>query len=71
MSNYSVELFPVPHGVTVSGEDGETTVSSETLKSFINSNSVANDEIDKKATTTDTTTEETTEETNTNTTETR
>ena len=63
MSNYSVELFPVPHGVTITEEDGETTVSSETLKSFINSNSVANDEIDKKATTTDTTTTEKTNET--------
>ncbi len=56
MGNYSVVLFPVPHGATVD-EDGTTTVTSETLKNFINVNTVANDEIeDKKDTTTNTTT---------------
>lgn len=46
MSSYSVELFPVPHGATISSEEGETAVSSQTLKDFINANTVANDEID-------------------------
>lgn len=46
MSSYSVELFPVPHGATISSEEGETSVSSQTLKDFINANTVANDEID-------------------------
>lgn len=45
MSQYSVELFPVPHGIQVSTEAGETTVSSQTLKDFINANTVPNDEI--------------------------
>lgn len=56
MSSYSTVLFPVPHGVTVSGEEGETMVSSQTLKNFINANTVPNDEI--KTPTTDTTTTE-------------
>ena len=55
MSSYSVELFPVPHGATVASEEGETAVSSQTLKDFINANTVANDEIDN-TNTTDTTT---------------
>lgn len=51
MSNFSVELFPVPHGVNVSAAAGETVVSSQTLKDFINANTVPNDEIDdQKAT---------------------
>ncbi|MBP3460819.1 MAG: hypothetical protein J6K21_00215 [Bacilli bacterium] len=54
MNNYSVELFPVPHGATVK-EEGTTTVTSQTLKDFINANTVANDEIEDKKTTTDTT----------------
>jgi hypothetical protein len=45
MSSYSVVLFPVPHGVTITGEEGETMVSSQTLKNFINANTVPNDEI--------------------------
>jgi len=44
MYSYSVELFPVPHGATVSTE-GSTIVSSQTLKDFINANTVANDEL--------------------------
>ena len=50
MNAYSVELFPVPHGATVT-EEGTTTVTSQTLKDFINANTVANDEIDDKKTT--------------------
>lgn len=46
MNDYSVELFPVPHGVEVKAEEGETLVTSETLKTFINANTVPNDEID-------------------------
>ena len=45
MYSYSVELFPVPHGVTISTEEGEKAVSSQTLKDFINANTVANDEL--------------------------
>lgn len=47
MNAYSVELFPVPHGSTLSSEavSGATQVSSQTLKEFINANTVANDEI--------------------------
>jgi len=44
MYSYSVELFPVPHGATISTE-GSTVVSSQTLKDFINANTVANDEL--------------------------
>lgn len=36
---YSVELFPVPHGGAVSAE-GETKVSTQYLKDFINANTV-------------------------------
>ena len=45
MSSYSVVLFPVPHGVEVKAEENETVVSSNTLKDFINANTVPNDEI--------------------------
>ena len=45
MSDFSVELFPVPHGVAVATAEGETAVSSQTLKDFINANTVPNDEI--------------------------
>ena len=48
MGSYSTVLFPVPHGVSVEQEDGETTVTSQTLKDFINANTVANDEIEDK-----------------------
>lgn len=44
MSNFSVVLFPVPHG----GEaevSGATQVSSQYLKEFINAHTVANDEL--------------------------
>lgn len=44
MYSYSVELFPVPHGATISTENS-TMVSSQTLKDFINANTVANDEL--------------------------
>lgn len=50
MSNFSVELFPVPHNTKVSTEAGETVVSSQTLKDFINANTVPNDEIDNSQT---------------------
>ena len=39
MSNYSVVLFPVPHGTNYSGE-GETKVSIDELKEFINAHTV-------------------------------
>lgn len=45
MNSYSVELFPVPHGVEVTANENETVVSSNTLKDFINANTVPNDEI--------------------------
>ena len=45
MGSYSVVLFPVPHGVEVEAEENETVVSSNTLKDFINANTVPNDEI--------------------------
>lgn len=45
MNDFSVELFPVPHGITVATASGETAVSSQTLKDFINANTVPNDEI--------------------------
>ena len=45
MDEFQVELFPVPHGTSVKTGDGETTVSSQTLKDFINANTVPNDEI--------------------------
>ncbi len=48
MYSYSVELFPVPHGATISTE-GSTIVSSQTLKDFINANTVANDELQANA----------------------
>ena len=45
MSEFSVDLFPVPHGTAVKASEGETAVSSQTLKDFINANTVPNDEI--------------------------
>ena len=50
MSSFSVELFPVPHGVNIEAETGETIVSSQTLENFINANTVANDEITEEVT---------------------
>lgn len=67
MSGFSVELFPVPHGSSLESEDqqGTTTVTSTTLKNFINANSVANDDIEDKKTTTNNTTTSTTTDTTT------
>ena len=45
MTSYSTVLFPVPHGITVATTEGETAVSSQTLKDFINANTVPNDEL--------------------------
>lgn len=46
MSSFSVVLFPVPHGVNGAAEvAGATAVSSQTLKDFINANTVPNDEL--------------------------
>ena len=52
MSAYSTVLFPVPHGVAVKTEEGETAVSSQTIKDFINANTVPNDELQTKTETT-------------------
>lgn len=46
MGEFSTEVFPVPHGTVVEPAKGETKVSSQTLKDFINANSVPNDEIE-------------------------
>ncbi len=48
MRDYSVELFPVPHGTKVSVKEGDTEVSSQTLQSFIEANTVPNDELEDK-----------------------
>lgn len=66
MGSYSVVLFPVPHGATIEEEGTATTVTSQTLKDFINANTVANDEIEdkKENTTTDITTNTTNTTTN-------
>lgn len=45
MSAFSAELFPVPHGGDANIGDGATEVSSQTLKDFINANTVPNDEL--------------------------
>ena len=45
MSNYGVVLFPVPHGTTIEN-NGETQVSTQYLKDFINSHTVVIDEPD-------------------------
>lgn len=45
MSAFSTVLFPVPHGTSVTVAEGETAVSSQTLKDFINANTVPNDEL--------------------------
>lgn len=52
MSAYSTVLFPVPHGVARATEEGETAVSSQTLKDFINANTVPNDELQTNTETT-------------------
>ena len=45
IDQYSVELFPVPHGGTIEKQEGEVTVTSETLKQFIEAHTVPNDDI--------------------------
>ena len=45
MASFSTILFPVPHGTTIATAEGETAVSSQTLKDFINANTVQNDEL--------------------------
>ena len=46
MSSFSVVLFPVPHGVNGATQVPDATVvSSQTLKDFINANTVPNDEL--------------------------
>ncbi len=71
MGSFSTVLFPVPHGVSLDEEEqvGATTVTSQTLKDFINANTVANDEIEDKVVETTTNTTKTTN-TTTNTTNT-
>lgn len=55
MKSFSVELFPVPQGGTVSSE-GATQVTSQKLRDFIESHTVPNDELVDQNT--DTTTQE-------------
>lgn len=45
MTAFSADLFPVPHGGTANIQDGATEVSSQTLRDFINANTVPNDEL--------------------------
>lgn len=65
LNSFSVELFPVPHGVNVEVAEGETFVSSKTLSEFINANSVEDVQIkqeieeENKTAETDTTTTKT------------
>lgn len=40
MNDLDVELFPVPHGGTATKEEGQTQVSTQYLKEFINANTV-------------------------------
>lgn len=68
MGNYSVVLFPVPHGQEPS--DLTVNVSSQTLKEFVNANTVPNDELTNN-TTTDENTDNTTDNTNNNNTNTQ
>ena len=63
MGSFSTELCPVPHGSSIE-EEGATTVTSQTLKDFINANTVANDEVEDKVDTTTTTQTNTTTSTN-------
>jgi 3D (Asp-Asp-Asp) domain-containing protein len=44
MKSFAVELFPVPHGGTIVNQ-GEIQVTSQSLKDFINANTVPNDDI--------------------------
>lgn len=45
MNTFDTVLFPVPHGTNIELEEGATSVSSQTLKDFINANTVPNDEL--------------------------
>lgn len=45
MTTFSVELFPVPHGTSITTDEQTTLVSSQRLQEFINANTIANDEI--------------------------
>ena len=45
IDQYSVELFPVPHGGTIEKQEGEVSVTSATLKAFIEAHTVPNDDI--------------------------
>lgn len=45
IDQYSVVLFPVPHGGTIEKQEGEVAVTSETLKTFIEAHTVPNDDI--------------------------
>lgn len=45
MNAYSAELLPVPHGRGGTIVEGATEVSSQTLRDFINANTVPNDEL--------------------------
>lgn len=45
IDQYSVELFPVPHGGTIEKQEGEVSVTSATLQAFIEAHTVPNDEI--------------------------
>ena len=40
LTNYSVVLFPVPHGTTYTNEKDEAYVSTDELKEFINAHTV-------------------------------
>lgn len=46
LTNYSIELFPVPHGGTAE-RPGEVKVTSQALKEFIEAYSVPNDELNE------------------------
>lgn len=45
IDQYSVVLFPVPHGGVVEKQEGEVAVTSETLRQFIEAHTVPNDDI--------------------------
>lgn len=45
LTNYAIDLFPVPHGTVVTAQEGETMVSSQNLKDYINAHTVPNDEL--------------------------
>ena len=45
IDQFSVELFPVPHGGTIEKQEGEVSVTSATLQAFIEAHTVPNDDI--------------------------